>query len=64
MLGALQLAFVDSVNLLLIGVIVAVGIAVPRGNGRYAKTTSLLIAGDWLGVAGLCLLYTSPSPRD
>ncbi|NJJ03255.1 hypothetical protein [Corynebacterium coyleae] len=56
MLGALQLAFVDSVNLLLIGVIVAVGIAVPRGNGRYAKTTSLLIAGDWLGVAGLALL--------
>lgn len=54
--GALQLAFVDSVNLLLIGVIVAVGVAVPRGSGRYGKTTALLIAGDWLGVAGLALL--------
>ena len=47
MLGALQLAFIDSVNLLLIGVIVAVGIAARR---NYAKTTALLIAGDWCGV--------------
>lgn len=53
MLGALQLAFVDSVNLLLIGVIVAVGIAARQ---HYAKTTALLIAGDWCGVAGLALI--------
>ncbi|MBA1836780.1 hypothetical protein GC584_10795 [Corynebacterium sp. zg912] len=53
MLGALQLAFIDSVNLLLIGVIVAVGIAARQ---HYAKTTALLIAGDWCGVAGLALL--------
>lgn len=54
--AALRLAFVDSVNLLLIGVIVAVGIIVPAASKRYAKTTSLLIAGDWLGVASLALL--------
>lgn len=53
MRGALQLAFIDSVNLLLIGVIVAVGIAARR---NYAKTTALLIAGDWCGVAGLALV--------
>ena len=53
MLGALQLAFIDSVNLLLIGVIVAVGIA---ARDNYAKTTALLIAGDWCGVAGLALI--------
>lgn len=56
MLAALQLAFIDSVNLLLIGVIVAVGIVVPQHSNRYAKTTGLLIAGDWLGVAGLALI--------
>lgn len=53
MLGALSLAFVDSINLLLIGVIVAVGIVVKHA---YAKITSLLIFGDWLGVASLALL--------
>ena len=52
-LGALSLAFIDSVNLLLIAVIVAVGIVASRENSRYAKVTGLLIAGDWLGVAGL-----------
>lgn len=52
MLSALQFAFVDSINLLLIGVIVAVGII----NTRYVKTVSLLIFGDWLGVAALAFL--------
>lgn len=56
MLGALSLAFVDSINLLLIAVVVAVGILAPRGGGRYGKVTSLLFAGDWLGVAGLALI--------
>ncbi|AKV59069.1 MULTISPECIES: hypothetical protein [Corynebacterium] len=56
MLGALSLAFIDSVNLLLIAVIVAVGIVAPRENRRYAKVTGLLIAGDWLGVASLAAL--------
>ena len=60
MLGALSLAFVDSINLLLIGVIVAVGIVAPvasRSSGsQYARITSLLIAGDWLGVLSLALV--------
>lgn len=56
MRAALQLAFVDSVNLLLIGVIVAVGIVAPAVNRRYAKTVALLIVGDWVGVASLALL--------
>lgn len=56
MLTALQFAFIDSINLLLIGVIVAVGIIVPRGSRKYATTTGLLVAGDWLGVASLALL--------
>ncbi|AWB83417.1 hypothetical protein [Corynebacterium liangguodongii] len=55
MLAALSFAFVDSINLLLIGVILAVGIVVPAG-GRFARITGLLIAGDWLGVAGLALV--------
>ncbi|MDY5785884.1 hypothetical protein [Corynebacterium sp.] len=60
MLSALSLAFIDSINLLLIGVIVAVGIVSPRasaaGRSRYAPITALLIAGDWLGVATLALV--------
>lgn len=53
-LGALSLAFIDSINLLLIAVIVAVGIMAPRGG--YGKVTALLVAGDWTGVAALALL--------
>lgn len=60
MLTALTFAFVDSINLLLIGVIVAVGIVAPRAGvasrSNYAPITALLIAGDWLGVASLALL--------
>lgn len=56
MLHAVQFAFVDSINLLLIGVIVAVGVMLPRASGRYARTTALLIAGDWCGVAALAFL--------
>lgn len=56
MLGALSLAFIDSINLLLIAVIVAVGILAPRVGGHYGKVTGLLIAGDWLGVASLALV--------
>ncbi|WP_297850314.1 hypothetical protein [uncultured Corynebacterium sp.] len=57
MLHAVQFAFVDSINLLLIGVIVALGVMLPRGrHGQYAKTSALLIAGDWLGVAALAFL--------
>ncbi|PME07499.1 hypothetical protein AY498_03540 [Corynebacterium ulcerans] len=49
MLHAVSYALMDSVNVLLIGVIVAVALLVPRG-GRYGKIVSLLILGDWLGV--------------
>lgn len=56
MLGALALAFIDSINLLLIAVLAAVGILAPREGGRYGKISALLIAGDWLGVASLALV--------
>lgn len=56
MLGALALAFIDSINLLLIAVLAAVGILAPREGGRYGKFSALLIAGDWLGVASLALV--------
>lgn len=57
MLSAVQFAFVDSINLLLIGVIVALGVMLSRGrSGQYAKTSALLIAGDWCGVAALAFL--------
>lgn len=53
MLGALSFAFIDSINVLLIGVIVAVGVVASQSQRQYAKITALLIAGDWLGVASL-----------
>ncbi|WP_018297718.1 GAP family protein [Corynebacterium lubricantis] len=56
MLDALRFAFIDSINVLLIGVIVAVGITIPPVRKKYAKVTSLLILGDWLGVATLSLV--------
>ncbi|MDO5731186.1 hypothetical protein [Corynebacterium sphenisci] len=48
MLHALSYAFVDSINVLLIGVVVALGVLAPAGV--YRRVTPLLIAGDWLGV--------------
>lgn len=51
---AVSYAFADSVNALLIGVIVAIGILLPRG--RYRWVVPLLIFGDWLGVFLLALL--------
>lgn len=51
---AVSYAFADSVNALLIGVIVAVGIMLPRG--KYRLVAPLLIFGDWLGVFLLALL--------
>lgn len=56
MFDALRFAFIDSINVLLIGVIVAVGITVPPIRRKYAKITTLLVAGDWLGVASLSLV--------
>ena len=53
MLHALTYAFVDSINVLLIGVVVAIGMMLPAG--RYRRIAPLLVFGDWLGVAVLAL---------
>lgn len=50
---AVSYAFADSINALLIGVIVAIGILLPRG--KYRWVAPLLIVGDWLGVFLLAL---------
>ncbi|MDK8510491.1 hypothetical protein QP948_03570 [Corynebacterium bovis] len=55
MFHALALAFLDSVNILLIGVIAALGVGLPRG-ARYGRVVGLLVAGDWLGVLLLALV--------
>lgn len=54
MLNVLAYAFVDAVNVLLIGVLVALAIMLPPG--RYRWIAALLIIGDWLGVALLALV--------
>lgn len=57
MLHAVTYALLDSINLLLIGVIVAIGVMLPPPpEGRYRRTSILLVAGDWLGVFLLALL--------
>ncbi|ALG86722.1 hypothetical protein [Gordonia phthalatica] len=54
MLHALSLAFVDSVNVLLIGVLVA--LAMMLAPGRYRRIAPLLLIGDWLGVFVLAVI--------
>lgn len=51
---AVSFALIDSLNALLIAVIVAIGIVLPKG--QYRKVAPLLIAGDWFGVFVLALL--------
>ncbi len=48
MLHAVSYALADSINALLIGILVAVGIMLPRG--RYRTIAALVLIGDWLGV--------------
>lgn len=48
MLHAVTYALADSINALLIGIVVTVGIMLPRG--QYRKVVPLIIIGDWLGV--------------
>lgn len=55
MIHAASFALIDSINVLLIGVIVALGVMTPP-RGPYRKTAALLIGGDWLGVFSLALL--------
>src|SRR5699024_10917199 len=54
MLHAVSFALLDSINALLIGVVVALGVMLPRG--KYKTVTPLLIAGDWFGVFVLAVL--------
>lgn len=49
MLHAVSYALLDSVNVLLIGVLFAVAIMHVR-TGRYGKIALLLVMGDWTGV--------------
>lgn len=55
LLHAVSFALLDSLNVLLIGVIVALGIMLPA-RGPYKKVAALLVAGDWFGVFVLALL--------
>lgn len=66
-LHVMSYALVDTLNVLLIGVIVAVGVMLPtaseggrhsRGRERshYGPVVTLLVLGDWLGVLLLALL--------
>ncbi len=55
MLQAVSFALLDSLNVLLIGVVVALGVMLPR-TGPYRRIATLLIAGDWLGVFVLSLI--------
>ncbi|WP_293768460.1 hypothetical protein [uncultured Corynebacterium sp.] len=48
MFEAVANALADSVNALLIGILVAIGIMLPRG--KYRRVAALVIVGDWLGV--------------
>ncbi|MBC3186859.1 hypothetical protein H7347_09835 [Corynebacterium sp. zg-331] len=54
-LQAASMALADSVNVLLIGVLVALGVLLSR-RGRFGAVSALLIAGDWLGVFLYALL--------
>ncbi|WP_151550230.1 MULTISPECIES: hypothetical protein [Corynebacterium] len=56
MLEALTFAFVDSINVLLIGVVAAIGVSLPARDRLYPRVAALLICGDWLGVFSLALV--------
>lgn len=56
MLHALTLALMDSVNLLLIGVLSAMAVMLPVRNRLFSRTASVLILGDWCGVFGLAVV--------
>ncbi|AKK05383.1 putative DUF2910 family protein [Corynebacterium mustelae] len=51
---AVTYALLDSINVLLIGVIVAIGVMLPS-SARYGRIAFLLVLGDWLGVFLLAL---------
>ncbi|MDO5513460.1 hypothetical protein [Corynebacterium sp.] len=49
MIQAVSFGLLDSLNALLIGVIVALGVMLPR-RAAYRRIVTLLILGDWFGV--------------
>ncbi|MCS4535019.1 hypothetical protein NXS99_01330 [Corynebacterium sp. HS2168-gen11] len=51
---AVTYAFLDSLNVLLIGVLVALGVLLPA-RARFGRIATLLVGGDWLGVFMLAL---------
>lgn len=55
MLNAVAYALADSINVLLIGVVVVIGVLLPP-SARYNRIAFLLIGGDWLGVFLYALL--------
>lgn len=55
MLQAVSFGLLDSLNALLIGVIVALGVMLSR-TAAYRRIVTLLIIGDWLGVFLLSLV--------
>lgn len=55
MLHAISFALLDSLNVLLIGVLFAIAVLHSR-NSRYGRVAGLLIAGDWFGVFVLSIL--------
>ncbi|AKK09536.1 hypothetical protein HCH15_08500 [Corynebacterium testudinoris] len=55
MFQAVMFALMDSLNALLIGIIVALGVMLPRG-ARYRQIVTRLVFGDWLGVLLLALI--------
>lgn len=57
MVQAVSFALLDSINVLLIGVLVALGIIMPA-KGRFRAVATVLILGDWLGVFALATLVT------
>ncbi|MBC2681945.1 hypothetical protein GSS87_05980 [Corynebacterium sp. 4HC-13] len=54
MLHAVSYALLDSLNVLLVGVLFAVAVIHAR-TGKYARVASLLVFGDWFGVFLLSL---------
>lgn len=54
MFEAVANALADSVNALLIGILVAIGIMLPRG--KYRRVATLVLLGDWLGVLAAAML--------
>lgn len=55
MLQAVSFGLLDSLNALLIGVIVALGVMLPR-NAAYRRIVTYLVVGDWFGVFLLSII--------